>query len=95
MNKMEIFDPTLEAKEENIAFVPRPESLRNLCAGLIDNTKFNSDKLLLKIATILEKNHGLKSHILRRKHNSSVPVHKDVINELVANCQVVITGIGD
>ena len=55
MDKFQVFDPTTTPKEQAITFVPRPVSLRNLRIGLVENTKFNSDKLLLKIAAILEQ----------------------------------------
>ena len=67
---LQVFDPTTEAKEQPIAFVPRPESLRNVRIGLVENTKYNSDKLLLRIAAILEKEYGAQSHIIRSKHGS-------------------------
>ena len=92
---LQVFDPTTEAKEQPIAFVPRPESLRNVRIGLVENTKYNSDKLLLRIAAILEKEYGAQSHIIRSKHGSGVPAHKEIIDEYTANCDVVIAGIGD
>ncbi|MFC1816133.1 hypothetical protein ACFL0M_09360 [Thermodesulfobacteriota bacterium] len=95
MDNLKIFDPTITAKEEKIDFVPRPKSLRDLRIGLVDNTKFNSDKLLIKIAAILEKDYGAKNYINRRKNKSGVPVHEEVINEFVSDCDVVIAGIGD
>lgn len=95
MSRIQIFDPTTGAKEQPVTFVPRPQSLRGLRIGLVDNTKFNSDKLLLKIATILEQEYGAKGHIIRRKRNPGVPAHKEMINEFVLNCDVVIAGIGD
>ena len=95
MAKLQVFDPTIEVKEQAIAFVPRPGSLRNLRIGLVENTKFNSDKLLLKIAAILEQEYGAQSHIMRRKHNSSVPAHEEIISEFTANCDVVVAGVGD
>ena len=95
MGKLQVFDPTTEAKEQAITFVPRPKSLRNLCIGLVENAKFNSDALLLKIATILEQEYGAKNHIIRSKRSSGVPAHEEIIDEFVANCDVVITGIGD
>ncbi len=58
-------------------------------------TKFNSDKLLLKIAAVLEKEYGAKSHILRSKRNAGVPVEEAVIREMADHCDVVIAGIGD
>ena len=92
---LQVFDPTTEAKEQPIAFVPRPESLRNLRIGLVENTKYNSDKLLMRIAAILEKEYGAKSHVIRSKHNSSVPAHQEIIDEYIASCDIVIAGVGD
>lgn len=95
MDKIQVFDPTTEAKARDIDFVPRPESLRDLRIGLVQNTKFNSDRLLLKISDILESEYGAKNHIIRGKPNAAVPPDEEVIEELVANCDVVIAGIGD
>jgi hypothetical protein len=95
MANRQVFDPTTEAKEQALAFVPRPESLRHVRIGLVENTKYNSDKLLLKIATILEQEYGASSHILTHKHNSSVPAHQEVIDTIKSNCDVVIAGVGD
>ena len=95
MSSLIIFDPTTQKKEKKIDFPPRPASLSNLRIGLVDNTKFNSDRLLLKIAAILEKDYGAKGHIIRRKHNASVSAHDEVINEFTAECDVVVAGIGD
>ena len=95
MDNIKVFDPTTSAEEKGIKFVPRPKSLQDLRIGLVDNTKYNSDKLLIKIADILEKEHGAKNHIIRRKQNAGVPVHEEVINELASDCDVVIAGVGD
>ncbi len=95
MEKFTIFDPTTEVKAQKIAFVPRPPSLLNLRIGLVDNTKYNSDKLLLKIAFILEKKYGAKSHILRRKRTSGSPVDQEVLEEFSTQCDVAVAGVGD
>jgi len=95
MEKLPIFDPTAQVRVQAISFPPRPKSLRGVRIGLVENTKFNSDKLLLKIATILENENGAKSHIIRSKSNAGVPVHQEIIDEFVSNCDVVISGIGD
>ena len=92
---IQVFDPTTEAKEQPIAFVPRPDSLRNLRIGLVENTKHNADVLLQRIAAILEAEYGATSHILRRKHSSGVPAHKEIIDEFTANCDIVVAGVGD
>ncbi len=95
MGNLKIFDPTTTAKEEKIDFVPRPKSLNNLRIGLVDNTKFNSDKLLLKITAILEKEYGVKNHVIRKKHHAGVPAHEEIINEFSSDCDVIVAGVGD
>ena len=77
------------------AFVPRPKSLEGLRIGLVDNTKHNSDQLLLRIAAILERDHGAKAHIIRKKKSAGAAPHTEIIEEYKANCDVVVAGIGD
>lgn len=95
MEKFMIFDPTFEVKPQTIDFVPRPSTLNNLKIGLVENTKFNSDTLLVKIANILEREHGAHSHIMRSKRTSGSPVDQEVLDEFAAQCDVAIAGIGD
>ncbi|HYF18663.1 MAG TPA: hypothetical protein VEA40_12415 [Ramlibacter sp.] len=92
---VEIYDPTLEVKAARLAYAPRPASLQGLTIGLVDNTKFNADQLLLRVAGILEREHGAKGHLIRRKKNAAVPAHAELIAEYQAQCQVVVAGIGD
>ena len=54
MMTVQIYDPTIEVKGRHIDFVPRPKSLAGLRVGLVDNSKFNSDQLLERIAKLLE-----------------------------------------
>jgi hypothetical protein len=50
---VEILDPTTEAATQTIAYRPRPAALAGKRVGLVENTKFNSDRLLQKIGEIL------------------------------------------
>ena len=95
MENIEIFDPTVEAKEQPIYYVPRPKSLRDLHIGLVENMKHHSEDLLVMIARILQEEHSAKSHVVRSKHNPSAPILKETIDELVSSCDVIIAGIGD
>ncbi len=96
MNRLEVLDPTVEAAAQPvITYAPRPDSLAGKRIGLIENTKFNSDRLLLKIGAILEAEYGAAEARIFRKHNSSVPAHQEVIDELRATCDVMVAGIGD
>ena len=92
---MEILDPTTEAVTQSIAYVPRPRSLEGKRVGLIENTKFNSDRLLQKVGDILVADYGAASARMWRKHNASVPAHEEIVQELRASCDVMVAGIGD
>ena len=92
---MEILDPTTEAATQTIAWAPRPSSLSGKRVALIDNTKFNSDKLLVKIGNLLKEEYGVAEWRLYHKHNASVPAHPEIIAEIETSADVVVAGIGD
>jgi hypothetical protein len=95
MGTIRVFDPTSRNAEQEIRLVPRPASLRGLRIGLVENTKYNSSTLLLRIAAILEKEHGAKSHILRSKRTAGTPVDDKTVQEFKSAVDVAIAGIGD
>ena len=68
---IEVLDPTVEVLTQPIKFVARPGSLAGKRIGLVENTKFNSDRLLQKIGDILVAEHGAADARLWRKHNAA------------------------
>ncbi|MEK7714012.1 MAG: hypothetical protein AAB387_01015 [candidate division NC10 bacterium] len=92
---IELLDPTVEVKAQPIGYVDRPRSLEGKRVGLIENTKFNSDKLLLKIGEILKTEYGAAEARMFHKHNASVPAHEEIIQEIRKTCDVMVAGIGD
>jgi len=96
MSPLEVLDPTAEvAAQPAITYAPRPDSLAGRRVGLIENTKFNSDRLLMKIGDILKTEYGATETRIFRKHNSSVPAHQEIIDEVRKTCDVMVAGIGD
>jgi len=92
---IELLDPTTEAVSQAIAYAARPDSLEGKRVALIENTKFNSDKLLLRIGEILKTEYGVKEARMWRKKNASVPAHEEIIAEVRQTCDVVVAGVGD
>ncbi len=92
---IQLLDPTLDASPRTVAWVPRPGSLDGKRVALIENTKFNSDRLLQKIGDILVREHGAASARMWRKRNASVPAHAEIIDEVRATADVMVAGIGD
>ena len=92
---IEIYDPTIEARGRHIAYAPRPKSIAGLRVGLVDNSKHNSDQLLVRIAGLLESDYGAKAHVMRRKVSAGVPASPEIIKEFKDACDVVVAGVGD
>jgi hypothetical protein len=92
---MEILDPTVEPRSQPLTYVPRPDSLKGKRIGLVENTKYNSDKLLQKIGAILVSEYGAAETHMWRKHNASVPAHDEIIDEARRGVDVVVAGVGD
>ena len=90
-----IYDPTIEAKGRKIEYAPRPKSLAGLRVGLVDNSKHNSDQLLMRIGALLEREHGVKTNIMRRKKSAGIPPSAEIVKEFKQACDVVVAGIGD
>ena len=95
MAGFEILDPTVEPRRQPLTYVPRPDSLRGKRIGLVENTKFNSDKLLRKIGDILKTEYGATETRMWRKHNAGVPAHQEILDETARSVDVVVAGIGD
>jgi hypothetical protein len=69
--------------------------MRGLRIGLVENTKYNSSALLLRIAEILEKEYAATTHILRSKRTAGTPVDEKTIEEFKTAVDVAIAGVGD
>ena len=92
---MEIFDPTLSAEREAFDYAPRPKALQGLKVGLVENTKFNSEKILRKIAERLDERYKVKLVHVDHKKSSSHSVNEDAIAALKARSDFVLAGVGD
>ena len=92
---VEIFDPTISAESEAFDLTPRPASLEGLKVGLVENTKYNSDTILLKIAERLDERYKIKMVHMARKKSSSHSVNDDAIQTLKQKTDFVLAGIGD
>jgi len=73
---------------------PRLSSLEGKRVGLLINTKTNARPFLEEVGRLLEDRYGV-TLTRRTKVNFAVPEPEDVIKELVAENDVVITGVGD
>jgi hypothetical protein len=91
---MDILDPTIATAREPIAYAPRPRSLKGLRVGLLDNTRKNSEAVLLKLGEKLKAAHGIEVQVLVHKHQRA-PMSDDQLADLKQKTDFVITGVGD
>jgi hypothetical protein len=92
---MKIFDPTSAPIDRAIVLAPRPAALRGLRVGLVENTKFNSDRLLTQLAERLARAHGVTVSRMIRKRSPSHPVSEEAAEGLRRVSDFVVSGIGD
>lgn len=92
---MKLFDPTTPPVAQSLTLARRPASLAGLRLGLVDNTKFNSDTLLRKLAERLERRHGARVTSVRRKRSPSHEIDGDDVQTLRSQADLVVSGIGD
>jgi hypothetical protein len=74
---------------------PRRSSLRGARVGLLINTKQNAAPFLDEVGRLLMDRYGAGGVQALTKTNFAQPASEEQVKELVANCDVVVTGIGD
>jgi hypothetical protein len=93
-----ILDPTgatVTATKPRPARAPRRRNLRGTTVGLLVNTKQNAAPFLDEVGRLLVAEHGAAGTVARTKVNFAAPAPEELVKELTASCDVIITGIGD
>ena len=92
-----ILDPTggaARVREELRLATPRAR-LRGATIGLLENTKQNASLFLEELGTLLIDRYGAAGVVARTKQAFALPVSDELLEELAASCQAVVTGVGD
>jgi hypothetical protein len=90
-----VYDPRGVVEADTLAAAPRAADLKGKRLAILDNTKWNAGKLLRNIQDGLLKDTGLSSINYYRKHSFSMNAAPELIEEIAANNDLVITAIGD
>ena len=91
-----LLDPTgMEHQATDRTLSPRPVSLKGLTIGLLDNTKPNATMLLREIAKELQEHYGAGESRLYTKDYFGTPLSQPLLEQIVGECDVVITAVGD
>ena len=95
MDELTVFDPRGQVDVERVSLAPRAASLNGLRLGILDNTKWNANRLLRKTAALLEGRHGIGAVGYYKKETFSKVADPGLIAHIAANSDVVLTAIGD
>ncbi len=94
-NTLTVLDPTVAPMPAHASMAPRPDSLNGKTLGLLANGKRNADHLLDHVAALMAEHYQLKDIVARDKGNASRPCPDDLLQEMLARCDVVVTATGD
>src|ERR1700739_2572871 len=73
---------------------PRPASLHGKRVGLLINTKLNARPFLEEVGRLLTETYAVTVS-KRTKQTFAAPETADVIKEMAAESDVIVTGVGD
>lgn len=94
-NYQAVFDPRGRVETERVAPAPRIHSLDGKRLGILDNTKWNANKLLRQTAARLGERHPFAAINYYRKESFSKPADPALLAAIAADNDIVLTAIGD
>lgn len=94
---MIILSPEGQAKaaSERVAALPRFPNLHGKTVGLLDNSKPNNDMLQARFEQLLRQNCDVAGVVRRRKLTAQQGAPKSYLDDLAAQADFVISGLGD
>jgi hypothetical protein len=90
-----VFDPRGVVETAPLALSARPAALDGLRLGVLDNTKWNANRLLRKTAARLQDEYSFSAVDYYRKESFSKDAAPTLIAAIAANNDIVLTAIGD
>ena len=95
MDELTVFDPRGRVDAERVAPAPRPTALAGLRLGVLDNTKWNANRLLRKTAALIEAGHGIGAVNYYKKESFSKVTDPALVAAIARDNDIVLTAIGD
>ena len=95
LSDMIAFDPCGLVETEPLALAPRMRGLDGLRLGVLDNTKWNANRLLRKTVENLQQQFSFATVNYYRKASFSKDADPGLIETIAANSDIVLTAIGD
>ena len=94
-NSVLVYDPRGIVKSTDVPIAARPKQLDGLRLGILDNSKWNANKILRASMTALEKTVKFSQVNYYVKQSFSKDAAPELIAEIAAHSDLVLTAIGD
>jgi hypothetical protein len=95
MGRIEVLVPVADVTAKEIMMAQRPLDLDGKTIGFLWNRKPNGDLLLRYLEGALKKKYPLHGTWMREKPVSSSQAPSEILEDLSANCDLVILAVGD
>ncbi len=90
-----VFDPRGEVAAQTKPLAPRVSSLEGMRLGVLDNTKWNSRRLLDQTVALLQADATLGAVNVYKKESFSRSAAPELIGQIARENDAVVTAIGD
>ncbi len=90
-----VYDPRGEVRADERPVAARVRALDGLRVGILDNTKWNANKLLRAVRDKLQARHALAAVNYYRKESFSRFAAPALIEQIRAENDIALTAIGD
>jgi hypothetical protein len=90
-----VFDPRGSVEAKRVSPAPRVPALKGLRLGVLDNTKWNANRLLRKTAARLGEQFHFAAVNYYRKESFSKYADPSLVTAIAAENDIVLTAIGD
>jgi hypothetical protein len=90
-----VYDPRGVVQAQSRPIAPRIGAPDGLRLGVLDNTKWNANKLLRQVRDELQEAHKLKAVNYYRKESFSRFAEPDLVSRIRAENDIVVTAIAD
>ena len=94
-NTVRVYDPRGTVEATPVPTAPRVKRLDGLRLGILDNTKWNANKLLRSLRDGLAASHRFGSVNYYRKESFSKNAAPELIAEIAGDNDIVLTAVGD
>jgi hypothetical protein len=94
-NSIPVYDPRGVVEAAPLSTAPRVRKLEGLRLALLDNTKWNANRLLRGVRDRLAQAHRFAAVNYYRKESFSSAAAPALLDEIAAANDIVVTAIGD